>query len=69
MKKSYTLVFTASGYGTDRTKYKTLKDAREAAEREAQEIAADHNARVCHYGDDEWVVIGSGDEIGRWEIF
>ena len=68
MKKSYTLVFTASGYCTDRTKYKTLKAAQEAAEREAQEIAADHDGVVRHYGEDEWVVI-AGEEIGRWEIF
>ena len=68
MKKRYTLVFTASGYGTDRTRYETLKEAREAAEREAQEIAADHGGVVRHYGEDEWVVI-AGEEIGRWEIF
>lgn len=64
MKKKYTLVFRASGYGTDRKKYNTLKEAQEAAEKEAQEIASGYNGRICRYGGMEWVVI-AGEEIGR----
>ena len=67
-KKVWTVVFAASGMPTERTKYKTHKEAVEAAKAEAEEIAGNFpNAKISDYGDE--LVVYDSEEVARWEIY
>lgn len=67
-----TVSFSASGYGTEKQRYRSRELAEAAVRRESEEMAADHGLgedAVSRFGD-EWVLQSdSGEEIARWEIF
>lgn len=67
-----TVKFSASGYGTERQRYRNRELAEAAVRRECEEMAVDHGLgedAVSRFGD-EWVLQSdSGEEIARWEIF
>ncbi len=65
--------FSASGYGSTESRYRTRRAAVCAVEREVGEMAADHGldpTEAVFRGPDEWTLSSrSGEEIARWEIF
>ena len=69
-KTTWTLVFRGDGMPVERTRYKSLKAAQEAARMEAEEIAGNFGSEgeVQEWGDVEWVVYCNGEEAARWEI-
>lgn len=63
------LYFSASGYGTKVTSFKTREDARKYMRMDAAGTADEHNGHVERWDDDECYVIGSdGQEVARWEV-
>lgn len=67
------VAFSASGYGSGVTRYRTRAKAVAAVEREAHGLAGDRGLdpaeAVSRFGE-EWVLASaSGEEIARWELF
>lgn len=64
--------FTASGYGTSTTHYKTHQEAVQAVEVEATDMAFDRDLdpqKAVFRASDEWTLSSrSGEEIARWEF-
>ena len=60
--------FSASGYGSKVTRYRTREQAEAAIVDDANGVAGEHGGKVFCYGD-EWVTqTAGGEEIARWEI-
>lgn len=64
--------FTASGYGTEVSRYPTRTAATRAVEEDMEQLAADRGldpTRAVLRVPGEWVLsVESGEEIARWEL-